>query len=194
MRIITWKQALAAAGKSEQWFQSIRRHKQIALAWGLSEDIPRGVYCDVDAAALRLMADLATGLGPTQAARIMRAYTHAWMQAVALADSKTSPVFLLYAEYNYGRQYSLKATSLDRLEKIAMERDKRLIPTRMLWINVTAILQNIRTNAELIGLDLSDRFLPALDDVLYDELVRKKSLAREGALALVRERRLTAVN
>jgi hypothetical protein len=190
MRIITWKQAIAAAGKSQQWFQSVRRRKQIALAWGLSEDMPRGVYCDVDAAALRLTDDLAVGVGPTQAARIMRGHAHAWMQAVALADSETSPVFLLYIEYDWGRQYNLTATTLDRIDDIAKSRDKRFIPTRMVWLNVTATLQNIRINAALIGLDLSDRFLPPLDDVLYDELVRKKSVARERALALVREHHL----
>jgi hypothetical protein len=60
----------------------------------------------------------------------------------------------------------------------------------MIWLNVTAILQDIRNNAERIGVDLFGPILPPPGDPLYEELVKGRRVAREKALVIVREHQL----
>jgi hypothetical protein len=193
MRELNWRECLVAAGKSENWFKTVRRRRQVALAWGLSEQIPYGKYTEADAVALRLLADMGEPVGLTRAAEVMRVWNDSWLEAIVDADGlKSETVYLVYIEYDSGtpnERCAIGHTTLSLIQKPGMFENPsgKTPPTKMVFLNITATLQKVRANAAKIGLDLSAPFLPARGDPRFEKMIHECARAREEAFVMIRE-------
>lgn len=182
MQLMTWKECLVGAGKSEAWFQSARRRGEMALAWGLKGPIPHGKYCELDSVALALTAELGAGLGLKEAAKVLDWAGDAWLAAVAKAEhTRGKDVMLIYAENGGGKPPVLWNMTIDEFTEVmkgASGQDIQM-PTRMLWINVNALLEKIRANGRAVGLDLSGAFIWPLDDPRVENLRNRVKAKRK---------------
>ena len=192
-----WKRYLIGAGlKESQWRNATFKTKNsLAYAFGrATADMPKGRYFDVDCATTRLGLDLAPGIGQREAAGLLVLNGPVVLEAIARADHESEAVFFCVAEGENTKgkhYYNCFAGQLSAFANLIVGEDEA--PSRMTFVNVKRVLATVRANAAAEGIDLSDPFLPPLDDPLYVELVKAGREFSDELLTKVRARLRSAL-
>ena len=180
MHQLRWKQYCQAVGLTPARFRNLAYgddKNPLVFAFGETPaDMPKGRYFDIDAAVARIGIDLAPGIGQSEAMNIVRISGAAALNAIAWADYTETTIFFGVAEgeINGKKCFRVASGAFDQFDGLMMTNNaagEEVAPTRIVLVNVTEVLRQVRANAAAAGLDLSDPFLPSPDSVAFAELL-----------------------
>jgi hypothetical protein len=196
MRVITYKDLLAATGLNNDHLKVLRQRRQIALAWGRSDAYAPFLYFEIDVFAHALTNALASIFTRSFAASIVRVHFDVWGGLVARTDATGEQVYFGVVEVvRPGKpvprsHFTLGANTDDPRalanRVMATPQAHGYIPVRAVGANITGLLAEVRANAAKAGLDFSDPFLPAPDHPAYAELFGPYTKARDQAIEQVK--------
>lgn len=177
MRVrLTRNELLTITNHSEHGFKTKLRRDQWAMAYGGRDAAARSWYRPEDAVAVHLTSALATIYGADLAAQIVRISSDVIVGAISEADTDPE-AGALFAVVDFvhtdGRRAYLTCGGRDeRPEANGVQFAARGYHVeRVISVNVSLILQSVRTGAQRIGIDLSEPFLPAPDSAAFAELL-----------------------
>jgi hypothetical protein len=188
MRLITFREFLAATGLTVPKIKVMRQRDQIALAFGRREAFEKLDYIELDAAAALLADELMIVFDRGLAAWIVRLHCSIWARVVAIADATNEPAFFSVVEFELEGQLTHRAAggTSGNTQEIIREVSKETpgwTPVRAVAVNMSRILQRARDNARRKGCDLSEPFLPAPNDPQLDLLLKPYETLVDEAVA-----------
>jgi hypothetical protein len=176
---LTARELLRLTDIGSEAAKSMRRRRQIALAFAADNIVAGAMYTPMDAVCLMLSSALAKGCGATMAASLIRAFADVVLIVVADAETGTTDVLLAVADlvHSDGRRAYL-ACGADAMIELATA--KGFTIERATTVNISAIIRSIRANEARVGIDLSGSFLPAPTMIGFTDMVKQFQAAPMG--------------
>ena len=189
MRVLRWKECLAAAGVPKRQWSNLIGRKMLALAFGAGTTrVPEGRYFDLDAVVLRAIWELAAKVKIEHVAGLLRLHGDIVLGAIGRAEHEAEPIWLAIAAHRDEHEqetYNLSAGSLNDFADFRVE-GANYVPDRIVLVNVNKLIADVRANAKQIGIDLDRVFFPAPDTKIYQQIMAEGRKVREETIAKLR--------
>jgi hypothetical protein len=157
------------------------------LAWGVPAEAARELFA-IDAVGGVIAFELATAVGVFDAAGIVEAFADHWMETTGRAahdpEGRTYYLGVGIAGPPHKREYLIASGTAEEL--LGDVHRHGFEPRRVITVNITGIIRELRARAKRMGLDLGLIFLPPSDPRFAELIGEAADLRRQAFEALKR--------
>lgn len=194
MRAITLDQFLVLADVNKSTFKAMTSRGESALAFGTARALAGGTMLDVDAIAWAFLDELTPAFTRQFASVLVRGFSDQWVSAVAKAERLSDPIFLVAIETGEitggGKMRATRREGINIGEGTLAEIGNALgtaknIPERITMINVTTLVNRLRSRAKAAGIELGPSFFPDMADPDFQRALAEVKASRDQNVARV---------